>query len=174
MRVADLAENKPNLFDLTLDETERAALAKALDLIALKKLRFQGEVVAEGRNDWTLTGMLGATVVQPCVVTLDPVTTRIDTRIDRRYVKGFTYPDEAEAEMPEDDTTEPLTAEIDLDSVLAEALALHLPPYPRADGVDLGEAVFAEPGTTPMKDEDTRPFAGLAGLRDQLKSQDED
>jgi len=34
--------------------------------------------------------------------------------------------------------------------------------------VELGEAVFAAPGTAPLRDEDTRPFAGLAGLRAAL------
>ncbi|HHI70111.1 MAG TPA: DUF177 domain-containing protein, partial [Rhodobacteraceae bacterium] len=30
------------------------------------------------------------------------------------------------------------------------------------------ETTFSEPGTEPMKDEDLRPFAGLASLRDKL------
>ena len=74
--------------------------------------------------------------------------------------------------MPDDDTIEPLPDVIDLGAVLAEALALNLPLYPRADGAHLDQAVFTEPGKLPMTDEDARPFAGLAGLRDQLKSED--
>jgi hypothetical protein len=33
----------------------------------------------------------------------------------------------------------------------------------------LGEAIFTKAGLAPMKDEDARPFAGLAALKDQLK-----
>ncbi len=50
-----------------------------------------------------------------------------------------------------------------------EALTLALPLYPRADGADLGEPVFTEPGKRPLTDEDARPFAGLKDLRDRLK-----
>ena len=39
-------------------------------------------------------------------------------------------------------------------------------------GAELGEAVYAEDGVQPMRDEDTRPFAGLAALRGQLKDED--
>ena len=46
---------------------------------------------------------------------------------------------------------------------------LTLPEYPRAEGAQLGEAVYTKPGHAPMKDEDARPFAGLASLKDQLK-----
>ena len=37
---------------------------------------------------------------------------------------------------------------------------------------ELGEAVYAEDGVQPMRDEDTKPFAGLAALRGQLKGDD--
>jgi uncharacterized metal-binding protein YceD (DUF177 family) len=63
---------------------------------------------------------------------------------------------------------------IDVSAVMAEALALHLPLYPRAGGADLGEAVFTEPGLAPMRDEDAKPFAGLAGLRDTLTGRSDD
>ncbi|MGB1722615.1 MAG: DUF177 domain-containing protein, partial [Paracoccaceae bacterium] len=43
---------------------------------------------------------------------------------------------------------------------------------PRAHGADLGEAVFTEPGKAAMRDEDTRPFAGLAALREQLEDKE--
>ena len=56
--------------------------------------------------------------------------------------------------------------------LLTEALALALPDYPRADGVELGQAIYAPPGITPMTDEDARPFAGLAQLQNKLKKGD--
>ena len=52
--------------------------------------------------------------------------------------------------------------------VLAEALALALPDYPRGDEEVIGEQVFTEPGKEAMTDEDAKPFAGLAALRDKL------
>jgi len=52
-------------------------------------------------------------------------------------------------------------------------LCLTLPEYPRAEGATLGESIYTQPGEAPMRDEDARPFAGLAALKDQLKSGDE-
>lgn len=172
LRVADLPQNAPTSFELTPDAEQRDALARDLGLLALRKLRFAGRITAQGKRDWLLEAQLGATVVQPCVVTLEPVTTRIDAEVRRLFVAGLAEPEASEVEMTEDDTVEPLGAEIDPAAVMAEALALALPLYPRKPDADLGEAVFAEPGVEPMRDEDTKPFAGLAGLRDALKKDD--
>lgn len=169
LRVADLAQNRPVPFELVPDEPTLAALAQELDLLALRKLRFTGTLRAQGKRDWALTGNLGATVVQPCVVTLDPVTTRIEAPVERIFLSDYIEPETAEIEMTEDERTEPLRAEIDLARILTEALALALPLYPRRDEASLGEAVFSGPGIAPMRNEDARPFAGLAGLRDSLK-----
>ena len=38
----------------------------------------------------------------------------------------------------------------------------------RKEGAELGEAVYAEDGVTPMRDEDAKPFAGLAALRAKM------
>jgi uncharacterized metal-binding protein YceD (DUF177 family) len=116
-----------------------------------------------------LKAVLGATVVQPCSVTLDPVTTRIDVPVTRLYQREYQDIDAPEAEMPEDDTIEPLGTWIDVEAAMIEALVLALPLYPRADGAELGEAVFTTPGQTPMRDEDARPFAGLEALKSQMK-----
>jgi len=44
-------------------------IAEELGLSDLRKLRLQGRVFEDG-TDWVLDAQLGATVVQPCVVTL--------------------------------------------------------------------------------------------------------
>lgn len=167
-RVADLSAAVVSRFDLRPEAGERAELASDLGLLGLRKLSFAGEIHAAGKRDWELVGRLGATVVQSCVVTLEPVTTRIDTDVRRLFCKTMPDTDGDEVEMPDDDGIEPLGDEIDAAAVMAEALALALPLYPRADGAALGEAVFAAPNVKPMRDEDARPFASLAQLRDKL------
>ena len=168
LRVADLATRKPTRFDLAPTEADCALIAALIGISALRKLRFKGELRPAGKHDFTLEAQLGATVVQPCVVSLAPVTTRIDETVLRRYINGLDQPAGEEVEIPEDDSIEPLPDVIDIGAVLLEALALALPSYPRAKGADIGEAVFAAPGTAPLRDVDLRPFAGLAGLRDKL------
>jgi uncharacterized metal-binding protein YceD (DUF177 family) len=172
LRVAALDARNPTTFDLRPDAEGRAALARALNLQALRKLTFVGELRPSGGSDWELRGRLGATVVQPCVVTLEPVTTRIDTDITRRFLLHWQEPEGEEVEMPEDDSTEPLGTWIDPATVMAEALALAVPEYPRKDEAELGQLVHTRPGEAPMTDEDARPFAGLAGLRDKLKDEE--
>ncbi|MDP5216042.1 DUF177 domain-containing protein [Ruegeria sp. 2205SS24-7] len=170
-RVADLPQNSPTQFHLRPAAPELSRIAADLDLLGLRKLVFSGDIATQGRKDWALTGKLGATVVQPCIVTLEPVTTRIDIPVKRLFLADWQEPEASEVEMPEDDETEALPPELDLSQIMTESLALALPLYPRSAGADSGEMVFTEPGKTPMRDEDAKPFAGLADLRDALKKE---
>ena len=169
LRVADLPQNADTPFSLRPDADTMRQIADELGLTTLRKLSFEGKLSATGKSDWRLDARLGATVVQPCVVTLEPVTTRIDANITRFFIKDYQEPEEPEAEMPDDDRSEPLTSWVDPAAVMIEALALEVPEYPRADGAELGQAVYAKPGVAPMTDEDARPFAGLAPLREKLE-----
>lgn len=169
MRLADLATSRPTAFDLVPTAPQRLAIAQALGIIGIKKLRFAGALAPQGKTDWVLTARLGATVVQACVVTLEPVTTRIDEDVALSYVADMPEIEASEIEMPVADSVEALPESLDLAQVMIEALSLALPAYPRAEHADLGAASFAAPGITPMKDEDAKPFAGLAGLRESLE-----
>lgn len=175
-RVADLQQNRPTPFELRPGPKDLAALADALSLSAVRKVVFAGEIRAHGKSDWELIAKLGATVVQPCVVTLEPVTTRVEDKIERRFVAYLPDPDsdEEEVEMPEDENAERLESHIDVNAILHEALALNIPQFPRAQGAELKDAVFTEAGKKAMTDEDARPFSGLAALRDQLGSKEDE
>jgi len=169
LRVADLPQNAPTPFDLRPDAQALEALKHELGLLGLRKLSFVGALRAQGKRDWQLDAKLGATVIQPCVVTLEPVTTRIDIPVTRVFIADWSDPDEPEFEIPEGDETEALGAEIDPALIMVEALSLALPQYPRKDGAELDQADFTEPGKQALTDDDVKPFAGLAGLRDALK-----
>lgn len=168
IRFADLRQRSTTSFQVACDQTGRASVAAALELLDLRKLRFEGTLAPSGAQDWTLTATLGATVTQACVITLDPVTTRIDEKITRSYVAVFETPESSEVEMPEDDSIEPLPTTLDLVAVMVEALSLALPPFPRVPGTDLGALNVTEPGKAAMTDDDAKPFAALSQLRDQL------
>ena len=169
LRLTDSARRRETPFEFVPDAEARAALARRLDVPGIRKLRLTGTLTPRGKADWDLDAELGATVIQDCVVTLTPVTTRIDEPVTRRFRADPGLPDgPGEVEMPEDDTIEPLPDTLDLSDVAAEALALALPEWPRAEGVEMGPANFAGPGIRPMTDEDARPFAGLAALKGAL------
>mgnify|MGYP000008562111 CR=1 FL=1 len=174
LRVASLSQTGPTPFSLRPDADALSALAQQMDLSGLRKLVFEGTLAPLGDADWQLKGRLGATVVQLCVVTLEPVTTRIDIEdVTRIFMLDYQEDDSPEAEVPEDDTVEPLGVWIDPGAVMEEALALALPEYPRADDSKAAVIRATEPGKTPMSDAEARPFAGLAALKQQLEGDDD-
>lgn len=174
LRLSDLANRKPTTFEITPDAGSRAQIAADLGIVGIKKLRFAGQISPTGKRDWDLTADLGATVVQDCVVTLDPVTTRLDEQVHRIYAADFEISDAAEVEMPEDERVEPLPDAIDLMAVMSETLSLALPPFPRKDGASLDPVIHTEPGKEAMTDDDAKPFAGLGALRAALEKKDAD
>lgn len=151
-------------FDIAPTPGEAAALARLFGAEAVRKLRFSGRLTPLERGGWGLDALLGATVVQTCVVSLEPVATRVDQPVRRRFLPGTGIRGgDLVVDPDEDDEIEPLGERIDLGLVATEALALALPAYPRKEGAALG-AVAA--GTD--DEEEPRPFAALAALRGKM------
>ena len=116
------------------------ALARHLGISAVRELHFKGELRPHGRRDFDLEADLTATVVQPCVVTLAPVRTRIAEPVRRRYLDGLAPPEARRGGNARGRHAKNRCPQvIDLGAVLTEALALALPLYPRAPGAELGE-----------------------------------
>ena len=166
---AELASKNGEKFDLRLTAGERSLLAAESGVSSIAKLRFAGEIKSVPPADWLLRAKLGATVVQPCVLSLAPVRTRIESSVERRYSpKNFAPAPGSCVPMPDDENIEPITDEIDLLALIRESLVLELPLYPKQEGASLisGESL-SEVGNkelfTPEK-----PFAVLSEFRKQL------
>ncbi|TPE51473.1 DUF177 domain-containing protein [Amaricoccus solimangrovi] len=161
--LARLRDTPEYPFDIAPTEAEAQAIARLMDARSVRKLRFAGRLVPVARGGWRLEGKLGATVTQNCVVTLDPVTTRVDQGVRRVYLPDAA-PAAAEVILSPDDDEEvdPLPERLDIGLVALEALALALPAYPRKEGAALADTGFA------AEDEEVKPFAALAALRDKL------
>lgn len=86
-RVMDLPNNSIKKFDLRPEPAQNDATAAKLNLLGLRKLRFTGQIQSSGKSDWRLTGTIGATVIQPCTITLEPVMIRIDESVERLFRK---------------------------------------------------------------------------------------
>ena len=165
--VRDLSDSRDYKIALVPDQEVLDALAAELGLSALRKLRFEGTLKPVGKRDWHLSAQLGATVVQPCVATLVPVTTRVEEKTTRTFIAGLKEEfstEEEEVEMPEDETMEALPTALLLSEIAIESLALAIPAYPRAEGAELGVTQFTEPGKDAMTDEETKPFAALKSM----------
>lgn len=128
-----------------------------------------------------ITGRIRGVLRQPCVVTLDPV----DTRVDERFEAWFADPDQAiplskakhdrmakvsGREVPVLDESEDPEAivdgQIDLGELVTQHLSLSLNPYPHGDGV-----VYEYGDDTPQivpEEFKSNPFAALKDWKDKL------
>jgi len=173
LKVADLPKNAPRGFSLELTAQDLESIAKDLGILDLKKLRFEGALAFNGQGEVVVTADLGVSAVQACVVTLEPVKSRIDEQITRRFSPHLEPAGDDHQMLPDDDeNVDALGDIIDLGAILIESIALNLPDFPRAEGAELEQKTFAEPGVIALEDEDTKPFASLAALKDKLSSDD--
>ncbi len=119
-----------------------------------------------------VTGFIRASVIQTCVVTLEPFEALIDEPIDVRFAPRSEIEAAIASHVDEDgeegsagmaDAPEPIVDGVmDLGALLQEFLALGVDPYPRKPGV-----AFEEPAAD---DETVKPFAALAQLRAKKES----
>ena len=137
----------------TLDEC--GALAERFGFLRISDVMAELRIDRVGPDAWDVTGRLAAEVVQPCVVTGEPVAETVDFAIEERYVRAASD-DEEVVVGPED--SEPLVDGcIDLGEIVAQSLALGVSSWPRtADAPDRFEA-----GDTSQ----THPFAKLGSLK---------
>ncbi len=151
-------------FDISPNAGEAAKLAALFKANKLSKVRFSGTIKPFNTSEWELTGNLGATIVQPCVITLAPVTTRIDTKVHRIFVCEIATPDAVDIDVTDDVDQELLGPTIDLGALASEELALAVPEYPRVQGAEL------PPTLDDLADSNAqiRPFDVLKALRDRL------
>jgi uncharacterized metal-binding protein YceD (DUF177 family) len=168
-RIVDLARLRDAndfQFDIAPSGPEAEAVARLMGARSIRKMRFQGTLTPLPAAGWRLEGRLGATAVQTCVISLDPVTTRIDQHVRRTWLPS-SEPMPAEIVLvpgEDEDEVEPLGPTIDLGLVAIEALALALPDYPRKPGA----AIPAELQAPAEEDDRPKPFAALAALKDRL------
>lgn len=162
LEVKSLGDVADFAFDIAPEAVEAAAIARLMGAQSVRRMRFRGQISPLGRGGWSLKATLGATVVQTCVVSLDPVTTRIDTDVARRFLPGAASPGGVVVSLDDDDEIEPLGQQIDLGLVATEALALALPAYPRKPGAEITAGDGGGDAAA------TKPFASLAALRDKL------
>lgn len=161
LAVEDLETGGRNEFLFVPEIPARAQMAADAGFCKIKKLRLSGTVRDTGNGDWQLHGTLQASVVQQCVVTLNPVTSPVQAKLTRLYVTDASrLMPKSDFEIPEDENLELLRERIDLFELARETLLLELPQYPRiadagSDGFATGEVPKAAEAPQP------NPFAAL-------------
>lgn len=149
-------------------ETERQAIARMLDLVALERLVFSYRLTQGGEGRLHLTGRLAADVTQTCVVSLDPVTATLDVPVEVDFWPAFLL-DSLEKSSEEPGHAGPLDwpeaivdGRIDLGPLVYETLATALDPYPKREGASFD---WSQRDTEQLGSSQTGPFAALAALK---------
>jgi len=150
--------------DITVEREAREVIAAQLEVTAVDRLQVKLHAV-KFRGGIRVTGQLKALVVQPSVVSLEPVTQEIGEPVDRIFLPGGekAFAGKADAEvfidLEGDDVPDHFEGnEADLSDLIVETLALSIDPYPRLEGESIGI-------TGDEDDEEDSPFAGLKALK---------
>ena len=155
---------------LSVNDEERSALAAVLEITDVERLDVSLHAV-RFRGGMRVTGRLDAVVVQPSVVSLEPVRQVIGEPIDRVFLPGGEkhHASTAGAEIFVDLEGEDIPdhfegPEADLSDLIVETLSLAIDPYPRAEGESIEDLAIEKPA-----DEDESPFASLKSLKQNDK-----
>jgi len=165
VKVGHISAN-PVRIGLEASPEELKALAKFWDVLSVDYLKSELQVTRWKRDGIRIKGQVQAGIVQACVVTLEPVPSVIDEKVEQIFVPEgsklarMTTNEEGEIVLdPEGpDIPEQFVGDtIDVGVVVAEFAALAIDPYPRKDGIDFDG--YGE--KTPMEHKKPSPFAVL-------------
>ncbi|HEY1614878.1 MAG TPA: YceD family protein [Rhizomicrobium sp.] len=124
------------------DEGALRQLAEWLDVIEVVRFEARIDVRPKSKTRFAYEADIDAEIVQNCVVTLEPVHTRIERHVVRalHLAPGLHHPPDKGGILtltPNDDETseEIESRDYDLATPLLEEMALAIDPYPRAPGV---------------------------------------
>jgi uncharacterized metal-binding protein YceD (DUF177 family) len=145
-RPIDIAKLPPGetIHEITATAAERAGLARRFSLLALDRLEARVGLQRLAGGLIRLDARLSADVVQECVVTLEPMASRIEDSFTLLY--GATADEAGEITLSgEAELVEPLAGNtIDVGEAVAQQLSLALDPFPRAPGVEAPASAAAE------------------------------
>jgi uncharacterized metal-binding protein YceD (DUF177 family) len=151
---------------LSASAEERAQLAAQLDLTSIDRLDVKLHAT-RFRGGMRVTGQLEADVVQPSVVSFEPVRQVISEPVDRVFLPGGEKPfagaagAEVFVDLEGDDVPDHFEGpEADLTDLIVETLSLAIDPYPKAEGEKLEDL-----GIAGDNDADESPFAALKRLK---------
>ena len=147
---------------------ERAALAARFDVLSIEDLT--ATVSFEEKDQAVVaSGAFSAGITQPCAVTREPLSYRVEEAFSLRFVpegRMGDYEEDAEFELSEEDLDEIEYSgdAFDMGEAIAQELGLAIDPYREGPGA---EAARAEAGIE--SDEDRAPSGPLAEALKGLK-----
>jgi uncharacterized metal-binding protein YceD (DUF177 family) len=151
---------RPESFQAT--EVHRQTIVEMFDLLELKSFSVQFQVEKQINNTYNLQGSINAVVVQPSVVSFEPVTTAVSEQFTVVLVPSQKRLEDYEESHPDDDSDVFKDGEYDIGTLALEYLSLSLPDQPKLPGENANYQEFDPTENTPKPS----PFASLV---DKLK-----
>ncbi|MGK6312846.1 YceD family protein [Neorhizobium sp. DT-125] len=166
VKVGHISAN-PVTVRLEANQRELEALAKLWQVLAVNSLKAELQVTRWKKDGVRLKGRVEADIVQACIVTLDPVSSKIDEHFEQVFVpegsKLARIVTNEAAEMVLDpegpDLPEAFSGDtIDAGAAVTEFAALAIDPYPRKPGVEFADHIESD---ADEKSARPNPFAVL-------------
>ncbi|HWA47654.1 MAG TPA: DUF177 domain-containing protein [Dongiaceae bacterium] len=156
----------PAQFKFDADPAERAALADRFGLVSLDRFQASFTLRRLRKDLIRVKGHISASLVQACVVTLEPVPAEIAEELELDFSENFDDPGlEMDLDAEAADGPEPLSGGmIDLGEVAAEQLGLAIDPYPRKPGAEIPAEWAGDPTAAPVSEAKVNPFVELEKL----------
>ncbi|MEQ9198503.1 MAG: DUF177 domain-containing protein [Rhodospirillales bacterium] len=168
LNAATIGPRQTNLL-ITATQAECRAAADDLGVVSVPSLAATGTVTR--RKDMVrLSLKITADITQTCVVTLEPLESRVACELKRVFT---TRPPVENAEVDidplSDDPPDPLEGGlVPIRDAILEQILLEIDPYPRKEGLSYVEILDDDDDGTGKADEKASPFAALAALKDKL------
>ena len=168
--------DKDETISVEPDAAGLRAIAEVYDLDGINALKADFTLKPYRKAGVRVIGPITATIVQTCVVSLEPFESRIKLYVDRTFEPHSSKPrkirdlnEDGEIEIDLESLDPPdviLDGVLDLGAVICEELALSLDPFPRKPGVEFETADEEEP-VEEEAEEKPSPFAALQALKDK-------
>ena len=154
-----------SIIEIEATTGERQELAERFGLMGLDRLVARLKLTRGASGiPIRVRGALEATVVQECVVSLEPVTNKIKELIEVEYGPVEDEFSEDVVSLDQPDPPEPLEGDIlELGELVAQHLSIALDPYPKLEGAAAPD--WADGGPETERDDTDNPFAVLSRLR---------
>ena len=155
----------------TADECRE--IAAALDILACDFIEADYKIIPLPQGRYRVRGEFHSSVEQACVVSLEPVYSKLYETFDIEFWPASQLPDLGEIELsdPDAEDPEPFTAGcLEVGHLIYELLASRIEQYPRKQGKNFN---IAETKRQPFTPADT-PFAELGLLKNKLQNKPDD
>jgi uncharacterized metal-binding protein YceD (DUF177 family) len=146
---------------------ERKALAKRFDIVEVKSLKAFLTLIPKPQEVIDVTGKIEVTIVQNCVVTLEPLVNRMELEINLTFVPEEQN-DKGGGEAVIDDLSDEIEVfsggKIDIGEMVAQQVGVNIDPYPRKPNAVLPVTEFGA-----LSEKKPQPFAKLVDVMKDKK-----